>query len=301
MELEEKRPLYRQQIKAVEPDLEVETWQENREGLVNDVVIVNQLHVFRFPQNDSWAVDDLWAEANVLTLLRDYVEMPLPRWSVYDGNLIGHPFAGYQMIQGKPLQRFELFALTEPEQDGLAEQIATFLRQMHGVPMVMLEGGKIRPSVTNRSREKRLALYEDVQRELFPYLMSFQKEWVHHHFKPIVENAHFMDYEPAMMNGDLGNYHLLYNPTIKRLNGIIDFGTAGIGDPAADIACLLDQYGESFVQRINRHYNIEHLFPRARFWSGTLRLQWALGGLRNPDDLSWFFVHLGRARDVYEL
>lgn len=300
MQLEEKRPLYRQQIEAVEPELKIETWAENREGLVNDVVVVNGTHIFRFPKNDAWAVEDLWAEANCLALVSGYVEMRLPRWTVYEAELIGYPFVGYERIPGKPLQRFELMALSEKEQDVLADQIGSFLQQMHTIPMQAVNEANIRPSVTNRSRERWLKLYEDVQTELFPHMMAFQKEWAHHHFAAFVEDETFMAHDPAMMNGDLGNYHLLYSPERRRLNGIIDFGTAGIGDPACDVACLLDQYGETFVQRLNRFYFVEPILERARFWAGTLYLQWVLSGMRSPDDPSWFLVHLGRARDVWE-
>ena len=56
------------------------------------------------------------------------------------------------------------------------------------------------------------------------------------------------------MNGDLGHYHLLYDEERQRLNGILDFSTAGTGDPACDFGCLLDQYGERFVRRVARTY-----------------------------------------------
>jgi aminoglycoside 2''-phosphotransferase len=101
----------------------------------------------------------------------------------------------------------------------------------------------------------------------------------------------------VFMNGDLGPYHLLYEPDRGELAGIIDFGIAGMGDPATDFACLIDNYGESFVRRMVRHYPaLTELIDRARFWAGTLELQWALNGLRS-DDLSWRTVHIGRAHD----
>jgi aminoglycoside 2''-phosphotransferase len=298
MELEEKRPLYRQQIKQVEPALNIKSWQENQEGLVNDVIIINGERIFRFPKNDSWAVEHLWAEANCLTLLRQHLDMPLPHWTIYEGALIDTPFISYKMIAGKALQWFEIAQLSEKEQDRLAEQIATFLRQMHTIPMQQVVEAEIKPSVTNRTQERWLKLYEDVQRELFPHLMAFQKEWVHYHFAPLVSNPTRMDCQHTMMNGDLGSYHLLYNPESKRLNGVIDFGTAGIGDPACDIACLLDQFGIPFIERISKFYDVTAYLERARFWAGTMWLQWALGGLRYPDEPSWFFVHIGRARPI---
>lgn len=296
MELEEKRPLYRQQIIQTIPDLAIQSWRENHEGMVNDVVIINETLIFRFPKNDSWAVEDLHAEANILSFLRPRLEMPLPESTIYDGKLIGHSFMGQVMIPGQPLQQHDIYSLASRPQAALAEQLGTFLSQLHLMPVDKAKAAGITPSFTNRTGAQWLQLYEDVQRELFPHLMDFQKEWVHHHFTPLVDDPTWMESDWVMMNGDLASYHLLYNRDTGKLNGIIDFGTAGLGDPACDFACLLNQYGEPFVNQIGRTYgNTASLMERAKFWAGTLWLQWALGGLRNPDDPSWFFVHIGRA------
>ena len=49
---------------------------------------------------------------------------------------------------------------------------------------------------------------------------------------------------------------------------------------------------------MSRFYpEIGQALDRARFWAGTLELQWAISGLRSKD-LSWLTVPIGRARDV---
>lgn len=298
----EKKVLYKKQILAVEPTLNIQHWAENTEGLVNDVVIINRDLIFRFPKNDEWAVDDLRHEAQFLNFVQQAIEMKIPHWTVYEGELIGHPFVGYKMIPGTPLQRFMILRMTDSEQLALAQQMAGFLQQLHTIPITNARKANIHPSITNRTAEKWLTLYEEVQKELFPYLMTFQKAWVHQHFAPIAADAGWMDCDHTVMNGDLAPYHLLLNEETKLLNGIIDFGTAGIGDPACDFGCLIDQYGEAFIKQIGRFYpGIDQLIERARFWAGTLWLQWALSGLRQPEDPSWFFVHIGRARDCRPL
>ena len=235
MSLDSQTAVYRQQIEASEPTLNIQTWEINREGLVNNAVIVNETHVFRFPKHE-WAIDHLWQEANCLTLAHEHLDMPLPRWTVYDGEIVGTPFVGYEWIPGKPLQRFEIMQLSESDQDGLAEQLSTFLLQMHTIPVETVKEVKIGRSVTVRTQEDWLKMYETVQEKLFPHLMAFQKEWVHQHFAPVIESPAFIACEQTFINGDLGPYHLLYNPETRRLNGIIDFGTAGMGDPANDFA-----------------------------------------------------------------
>ncbi len=298
MRLEQETAVYRQEIMRVEPNLPLETVEINSEGLVNNVLIVNGRRVFRFPKHD-WAIEDLRQEAACLTLARQHLDMPLPLWTVYESERLSHPFVAYNWIPGEALTRHTLLRLPLAEQQAIALQLGTFLHQLHTVPLAEVNDMGIRPSVTNRSPEKWQKLYDDVKEKLFPYLMAFAREWVEQHFAPALTNPNFMAYEPAFMNGDLGPYHLLYNPDTRRLNGIIDFGTAGVGDPAADFACLIDQFGETFVRLMNPHYpNIQHHIERARFWAGTLELQWLLGGLSNPDQPDWYMVHIGRARDA---
>ena len=289
---------YQKQILASEPELTIHTVDINSEGLVNNIVIINKSRVFRFPKHD-WAVDHLRQEANCLALAHRHVQMPLPQWTVYDGEIIGTPIASYDWIPGRALQQFEILRLPERDQDALAEQLATFLRQMHRIPRHEVRDAEIGRSVTSRSHNDWISLYGRVQEHLYPHLMAVSKEWVEQHFAPVLADPRFMACDEAFVNGDLGQYHLLYNPQARRLNGIIDFGTAGIGDPAVDFACLLNQYGEPFLRRMGKYYpNVGRLIERARFWAGTLELQWLLGGLRYPDEPSWFMVHIGRARDM---
>ena len=289
---------YQKQIRLSEPSLTIKNVDLNSEGLVNDIVIINKNRVFRFPKHD-WAIDHLLQEARCLELASQHLDMPLPKWTVYDGEFIGMPFVGYDWIPGKALQQFEMLRLPERDQDRLAEQLTTFLLQMHQIPMKDVEAAEIGRSVTMRSYEDWVKLYERVQEHLFPHLMKVSQEWVEQHFAPVLTDPHFMDCDLTFMNGDLGQYHLLYNPETHLLNGVIDFGTAGLGDPACDFCCLLNQYGEPFLHRMSSYYpNLGAMIDRIRFWTGTLELQWLLGGLRYPDDPSWFMVHIGRARDM---
>ncbi len=62
------------------------------------------------------------------------------------------------------------------------------------------------------------------------------------------------DYEPQLVHGDLAPYHILADKPAARLSGVIDFGVAGLGDPATDLGCLLQAYGESFVRRMRPAY-----------------------------------------------
>lgn len=127
--------------------------------------------------------------------------------------------------------------------------------------------------------------------------MRHQRSAISSHFKPVLSDNLDMDYRPAFINGDIGCYHILFNEEKKALSGIIDFGTAGIGDPATDIAVLLGQYGETLLELMLSGYpSASQYMERARFWAGTFELQWALAGIKN-DNKELLLAHLGGARD----
>ena len=141
-------------------------------------------------------------------------------------------------------------------------------------------------------------MYEDVERELFPFMWRHAQEWVQRHFEPLLEGRLSLTHEPVLVDADLSPYHILFDRANRRINGIVDFGTAGIGDAACDFACLINNYGEGFLRRVAKYYpEIESAVHRARFWAGTLELQWALAGLRRKDP-RWSLCHIGYARDV---
>jgi aminoglycoside 2''-phosphotransferase len=143
-----------------------------------------------------------------------------------------------------------------------------------------------------------LQFYQDVQETLFPLMWADGRAWVKRHFAPLLVDPAFMDYEPRFVIGDLATYHLLVDPKTKLLNGVIDFGTAGIGDPAVDFAAIINQYGETFLRRMNLIYpEIREHIGRARFRAGASELAWVLRGIQQHEK-DMFVVHLGRARDM---
>lgn len=91
-------------------------------------------------------------------------------------------------------------------------------------------------------------------------------------------------------------YHILFDPVSESISGLIDFGTAGLGDPA--IAVQRGNYGESIVWRMESDYPmLADVIDRARFWVGTVELQWANHGLKY-NNISLTLAHISLARDV---
>ncbi|MDQ3749202.1 MAG: phosphotransferase, partial [Acidobacteriota bacterium] len=285
--------IYLKRIREAFPNLEIKTIRNNSDGLTNGVFIVNEDLVFRFPKNETWALELLANEIKVIKLLRNLVEIPLPQIELAAEDLSVHRF-----IRGKPLCRHDVLKLNEKEKTKIAEQLSVFLKQMHNVPMKEVKRHGIGNSDTNRSREVWLKLYENAQKELFPLMLPDVREMTDAHFASIVADESFMNHKACLMNGDFVPPHILYDETKRKVVGIIDFGTAGTGDAAGDFACVVYNYGESFLKRMTRVYpEIRENIDRARFWAGTLELQWALSGVRTKN-VWWHLVSMSGASDA---
>ena len=281
-------------IRASFPTLALDSVRHNPDGLANDVIIVNDELVFRFPK-DEGARAALAREAKALELVRRYVATPVPYVERHADD-----FVMYRLIPGEPLYRRTILSQDECAQERLAEELATFLRQLHAIPRdeAVRELGEPAP----REPDYWLTRYQEVERHLYSLLWADQRLWIDDLFAPVLEGAlDLTRVTPALIHDDLAAYHILYAPLERRITGVIDFGMARLGDPAADFALIISTYGESFLKRMSRYDpSIREALDRARFLAGALELSWAVEGVRASDP-SWLLVHIGRARDALPL
>src|SRR5262245_5345154 len=111
-------------IRASFPTLTLDSVRHNPDGLVNDVIIVTDELVFRFPKGEA-ARAALVREAKALDLVRRYVAMPAPRFERHEDD-----FVMYRLIPGEPLYRHTLLRQDQRIQEQIADSLATFLRQL---------------------------------------------------------------------------------------------------------------------------------------------------------------------------
>ena len=283
---------YLEKIRAVYPNISFEHLDFNQNGMVNDVVVVNHQIVCRFAKDD-WGKKALFHETKVLEIVRNYVDLQVPHFEHLEEG-----FVSYRFIKGKPLSRNTLLKLTPASRTHIISQLAGFHQQLHRIPNQILVNAGLSFSGGEHSREDWLELYAEIQENLFPYLWNHQKNFIHETFAPVVTGELNFSYTPVLIHGDLAVYHILFDPLLENISGLIDFGTAGLGDPACDIAVLLSNYGESIVQRMQSDYSAsKDLLNRARFWAGTFELQWANHGIKYNNN-EMLLAHIGLAKDV---
>lgn len=277
---------YLPRIQAIQPDLAIESIHYNGEGLVNDLIIVNGALVFRFCKDD-YAIRALAAEAAVLDLLTEGLPLRVPRPFHREADCIA-----YELLPGVTLSRDIYADLDDASQQAVADQIGGFLRALHHTPL----DESIPPTLAPVTRERWESIREEVEDQVYPLLLTHQVEWAIRFFDDILLDPAGFAYTPCLIHGDLGPYHLLFDPATKRLGGVIDFGVAGRGDPATDLAAILQIYGEGMIDRLAESYpEASRHLKRARFYAQAIEFQWVLNGLKTGEPF-WFTAHLGGAR-----
>jgi aminoglycoside 2''-phosphotransferase len=281
----DRQMMYVQNIRDVYPDLLIETVRFSGEGQNNDILIINGELIFRFPKY-AHALKQLKIEAAILSGIQGYITLniPNPIYKSIETQMVGRAFIGYRMIPGEPLWRGVLMGI---EDDGvlqtLATQLATFLKELHSVPVS--EAVAFDLPVSDDYAEC-TDMYTRFREKLFPYMRPDARDWAENLFEAFLNNRRNFEYQPVLRHGDFGTGNILFDSKMKTINGVIDFGSAGLGDPAVDFAGILCQagYGEPFLKRFYKIYpEIEFALNRARFYSDSFALQEALFGIENGD------------------
>ena len=75
----------------------------------------------------------------------------------------------------------------------------------------------------------------------------------------------------------------MYDEAACTVTGVIDWSGVTLGDPAIDVAAILNM-GEGFFNRMLKTYPaMAAMVPRTRFFRSTYLLQEALNALRDGD------------------
>lgn len=291
--MDNKKTKYVEYIKRHLPNVEINEIDFNfADGLCNDIVIANKEIVFRFAKYD-WGKELLKNEVSVINVVKKHVDM-----RVMQLELIEDGIAKCDFIKGGPVFRNHVLKQESYTQDKIAEQIGIFLRQLHSIPLDVIQKNNIRNFPADFSREGTYKSYEEIKEKLFPYLRSYTRENIEQIFNDIFEDKAFFEYDPVLLHGELDLYHFRFDAEKNVINGVIDFGGAGIGNPSHDISVLLTYFGERFLKRIDRYYHgMERYIKNARYYSFMVSVHRALRGIQS-NDVFWHLVNIDEARDI---
>ena len=283
---------YESRIREVDPQIKIESIKLNQEGLMNDIVIVNDDMVFRFPKHE-YSSKHLKNETRILRLLQKYIslEIPSPLYEIDDA-------LAYRFIPGEALRRDLLMRLSEDDQKAIGDQLAQFFKELHGIPINEISDFEFPVADALMKYDGWVNAYQRIREKVFPLLLPHSRDWVEEHFETYLAYKGNFEYELKMADTDIPPYHILFDREKKRINGVIDFGCAGLGDPAIDFGVIIYHYGESFLERFYNIYpEAEAYLKRARFYAGAHEVRWLLTGVERNEPF-WFAVHIGSAKDI---
>lgn len=272
---------YVNRIKQVYPALSIEHIEPNYMGQNNDVLIVNQSLIFRFPKYREGIIS-LKEETLLLESIRNLsaIAIPDPTYQSFEQMEVGQVFMGYKRIEGMPLWKEDFTKIKDKKLvRKLASQLVHFLVQLHSVPKEQIPG--ILCEQTKHTYKEVWELGKKIETKLYPFMSKDARKKTSELFESFLSNKSC--FECKLIHGDFGTSNILWLPG-QGISGVIDFGGSGLGDPAYDLAGLLASYGETFFKMcLDMYPDGIGLSERARFYQSTFALQEALHGIEQQD------------------
>lgn len=283
--------LYQPRIRQIKPDLEIHEMVRCDQARQHDLFTVNDQFVFKFAK-DKDGHKALEHEARIYAVVGKGSRLPTPVPFHADDEILG-----YAKIPGRPQSPARFIALPQVERQAFADKIGSGLAAIHAISGRKGAGKDLHPSRAPWRSRDLSALRDRCEHTLGRHLQPWQRDLLPDLFAAAIEAAKEGEQDPVLIHGDPGASHLLCDPKTAQPTGLIGFGSAGLGDPAWDIAVLLYQFGKQLPELMKKSYpDLDDLLPRARLFAEILEWHWACNGQRGGA-MALLFSHLGAIRD----
>ncbi|WP_313800207.1 aminoglycoside phosphotransferase family protein [Cytobacillus sp.] len=273
-------------VKKSFPQLEINEVQINNKGWDNDILIINNEIVFRFPKSEQLLTKVLNEMQILHHLALKKTSIKIPKYEpVYsDSRLIG---VKYPLINGESLSEVSDCLLNEKLEN--AKLISDFLTKLHSIDCSNMNETTLETIHTPYYWER---LYTSVKHDVFPFLSTYQKNEISEVFISFINNYSNLSYQKTIIHGDLTASNIIYNKTLNRIEGIIDFTDAQFGDPAFDFAGLYWTFGPDFTKEVLSFYtsleSSDSIFKRVSSFYGLQPVfHELLYALKNEQKINW--------------
>jgi aminoglycoside 2''-phosphotransferase len=237
------RETYLAKLKAQFPELSYERAELVTYGWDHDVLVLDDRLVFRFPKSAQY-LNRLGAEIRLTAYLLPRLPVAIPHYTYVAE---AYAFGGYEKIAGVEM-RGEVFAqLTAESQAAIAVEIGAFLSALHQVPPALLQefGYEPTPEGPRWSVPQTQSVLQALRQDVFAQLAQDEIRFIEAQFADYL--ALSCDVALVPIHRDLTGDHILVDPDVGCVAGVIDFADAQVNDPALDFAGLW-AFGERFVK-----------------------------------------------------
>ncbi|ARV62515.1 hypothetical protein BZZ01_31255 [Nostocales cyanobacterium HT-58-2] len=249
--------------------------------------LINDGWVFRFGKHDA-ACQSLCREYCLLPILSNQftLKIPSPHIAGYDEKAQLR-FIAYPLLPGSSLSQERYLSLDAPGRTRCAEQVATFLTQLH--TMDLLPAHTCGVPVQDYAKQYSGLLLR-ARTELYPVLDEPEKFFIEQVIGNYLKSANALSFHPALLHGDLSPEHVLFDEGSRSVTAIIDFGDMMIGDPAWDFVFIYEDYGLDFLSRLLNGYREQDrasLLYRVYQHYQIAAIDWAVGSwVRNDGEFA---------------
>ena len=264
---------------------QIEQWNSLGAGQNSIAILANDEWVFRYPLHRD-AADSMELEVAVLRAVHGRLPVFTPDPEIFveveglEWRVMAYPFIAGEVLSVDQANELGGSALSR-----LGKDLGRCLTTLHSTPESLLGGSNLRDKDGNQRWD---SFSEDVRSVLKPWITSSVWNRSNRKLNKSIEKINRFQYEPVLRHGDFGFGNFVFDGR-SRLAGVIDFGSAGMGDPAMDVASLTASNGpgDSMIDYVRQAYLLtDDLLHRARIYRETFALEHAVLGAKSDDELA---------------
>jgi aminoglycoside 2''-phosphotransferase len=239
-----------QRIRDAFPELQWTQYRRMPQGSDVVAIVLDESIVFRFIEgNEAEDIVALLREIEILKRMRDLTSVPIPEYCFLPD---APDFAGYWLVPGSPLTTERFLELSDSQRSAAAQELGEFVSDIHSLPVAEAKS----LGVDEEDQEERLPYYfslaartlDSHRDRLDPEVRSVFTRWL----SEIDTTAYAKD--ATFCHADIWHKHILHDPALGRITGIIDWTNLCIDDRARDFAGCWT-YGERFTDMVLAHYD----------------------------------------------
>ena len=225
------------------PDIIIKAYHRVDTGWMNQIIIVNDNLVFRFPRTNS-AVKKLAIELNLLSILKQ-PPVKLPEYKFIH---MEYPFfAGYKIIKGDTIENAKSLGRN------VLNDFTALLNYMRTFKSNSLKDTLLPLYNANSWIKYEKSLIRSFQAALEEYTGT---EYFNEIFSLLdTAMSDLNDSDISLIHGDLSRGNVILNRKHSRINGIIDWSDASYGDRALDIAAIIDGFSLKYLPFILQNFS----------------------------------------------
>jgi|SRR3989344_4539195 len=238
-------------VRKIFPDNSDETIQIFDDGWDYIVIVVNNKTAFRFPRREDY-IKTLPIEVNFLEQFASKSPVNVPKLIYKKDEETGISFVTYEFIPGVQFTKIISYNFSKMDLLTIAQQLGSFLTAVHSFPTEKAKQLGIQQIDSFDSWQKRLT---KIKKEVFPHIDENEQQWIITLFKNFLETIAKTPIKSVLTHSDIMPEHIIVDPEVHTLSGIIDFGDILIADPAYDFT-FLARYGKDFLNEAYKNYGL---------------------------------------------